>query len=321
MTTLKSSQNFKLSIVVPIYNEEEVLEQLYGRLKKVLNGNFNYEVIFINDDSRDASLEILKKINQEDNRYKIISFSRNFGHQIAVSAGLNFVNGDAIIVIDGDLQDPPELIPEFLEKWQEGYEVVYAVRKKRKEPFLLRMAYKTYYRILKMVAKINIPLDSGDFCLMDKKVVALLNSFPEKTRFVRGLRSWVGFRQIGMEYERDKRFAGETKYNFTRLLKLATDGVISFSDAPLKVATIFGFIISFFSICYGIYVVIDVIFNFNRRVPGWSSLVVGISFLGGIQLIVLGVIGEYLIRIFEEVKGRPLYIIDEAVGFNKNEHE
>lgn len=311
--------NFKLSIVVPICDEEEVLEQLYSRLEKILNGNFNYEVIFVNDYSRDRSLEILKKISQKDDRYKIVSFSRNFGHQIAVSAGLKFSTGDAIVVMDGDLQDPPELIPKFLEKWQEGYEVVYAVRKKRKEPLLLRIAYKTYYRILKRVTKINIPLDSGDFCLMDKKVVVLLNSLPERTRFVRGLRSWVGFRQVGLEYERDKRFAGKAKYNFTRLLKLATDGVISFSDAPLKIATILGFVISFLSICYGIYIFIDVIFHFNTRVPGWSSLVVGMTFLGGIQLIVLGFIGEYLIRIFEEVKSRPLYIIDELIGFEKND--
>lgn len=311
----------KTSVIIPIYNEQEVIPELYGRLKNVLVGLEDYEVIFVNDHSRDNSLRLLKDIHGQDNRYKVISFSRNFGHQIAVSAGLKFADGDTAIVMDGDLQDPPELIPEFLKKWQEGYEVVYAVRKKRKESFLLRIAYKIYYRILKKVAKINIPLDSGDFCLMDKRVVNLLNALPEKTRFVRGLRSWIGFRQIGLEYERDKRFAGKTKYNFTRLLKLATDGVISFSDAPLKIATILGFIISLLSISYGIYIFIDVIFHFDRRIPGWSSVVVAITFLGGIELIVLGFIGEYLMRIFEEVKGRPLYIIDEVIGFNKNKNE
>lgn len=307
----------KISIIIPIYNEQEVIGELYGRLKKVLSVFNDHEVIFVNDHSRDNSLALLKNIHQEDKRYKIISFSRNFGHQVAVSAGLKFSTGDAVVVMDGDLQDPPELIPEFLKKWQEGHEVVYAVRKKRKEALLLRIAYKIYYRILKQVAKINIPLDSGDFCLMDKRVVDLLNSLPERTRFVRGLRSWVGFRQVGMEYERDKRFAGKTKYNFTHLLKLATDGVISFSDLPLKIATFIGFTISSLSLLYGIYIALNRIFRPENQIPGWSSLVVGITLLGGIQLTVLGFIGEYLIRIFEEVKGRPLYIIDEAFGYDK----
>lgn len=309
----------KLSIIIPIYNEEEILELLFEKLKAVLEAlSLNYEVIFVNDGSTDKSLEILKSFYNQDKRFKTISFSRNFSHQIALSAGLNFVKGQAVVIMDGDLQDPPRLIPSLIKKWQEGYQVVYAIRKKRKENFFKKLTYKIYYRLLRKMAKIDIPLDSGDFCLMDKKIVKLINSLPERTRFIRGLRSWMGFKQIGIEYERDKRLAGQPKYTLAKLLTLALDGIISFSGAPLRTAIIFGFVVSTLSFFYAIFIGLIRIFTpFLNQIPGWTTIIAVITFLGGVQLIIIGFIGEYITRIFDEVKNRPLYIIDEKIGFEE----
>ena len=236
------------SIVIPVYNEEENLLELYHRLKKVLvNLDELYGIIFVNDGSMDRTRDIIYELRNSDPNIKLISFSRNFGHQTSVSAGLDFASGHATIMMDGDLQDPPEIIPRLIEKWQEGYKVVYALRKKRKEGLFKRFAYSTFYRLLKKISYIDIPLDSGDFSLIDRKVVDLLIKMPERNKFIRGLRAWVGFQQIGIEYERDKRYAGEPKYSLNKLLNLALDGLISFSYAPLKLATSFGFVVSGFA--------------------------------------------------------------------------
>ncbi|MBU4332458.1 glycosyltransferase family 2 protein [Patescibacteria group bacterium] len=304
-----------LSIVIPIYNEEEVLDMLFARLKKSLGDiPIDYEVLFVDDGSHDGSLGMLKKFYQLDRRFKTVSFSRNFGHQVAISAGLDFARGQAVVIMDGDLQDPPELIASMINKWQEGYRVVYAIRKKRREGLFKRVAYKIFYRLLRSAAKIDIPLDSGDFCLMDKSVVELINSLPERTRFIRGLRSWVGFKQIGLEYERDKRFAGKPKYTFSKLLILALDGVLSFSEDSLRSVLFVGFIVSVFSFFLALLVVSLRIFGLFEQITGWTTIVAIITFLGGVQLMVAGFIGEYITRIFEEVKRRPLYITDEKIG-------
>ncbi|MFC1701113.1 glycosyltransferase family 2 protein [Patescibacteria group bacterium] len=319
----KLNNQLKLSVVIPVYNEKEVLPVIFTRVRSVLNLlNLDYEVIFVNDGSNDDSSEILKNFYSTDNRFKMISFSRNFGHQIAVSAGLNFVKGDIVVVMDADLQDPPEVIPDLIEKWKQDYQVVYAIRKRRKENILKKIAYRVYYQLLHRLADINIPLDTGDFCLMDCKVVNLINSLPERTRFIRGLRSWVGFKQIGVEYERDKRFAGKPKYTIRKLFSLALDGLISFSEAPLKIVIVMGFIISGLSLIYTIYAVLSRIFvDVSKQIPGWATIVVAVMFLGGVQLIIIGLIGEYITRIFNEVKCRPLYILNEKIGFDdKNDY-
>ncbi|MBN2053888.1 glycosyltransferase family 2 protein [bacterium] len=307
--------NVTYSVVLPVYNEELILEALYDRLVNALDAlGEPYEVIFVNDGSHDRSLEILKSINQRDPRYRVISFSRNFGHQTAITAGINHTRGDAVIIMDADLQDPPEVLSMFLDKWREGYQVVYAIRTKRKENALKRLAYKVFYRLLAFVSDVEIPLDSGDFCVMDRRIVDLLNSMPERNRFVRGIRSWAGFNQIGMAYERDKRMAGEPKYTMTKLFKLAFDGIISFSKLPLRVASILGFIVSGFSFVYAFLTLLQKLFT-DSTVPGYTTTVILISFLGGIQLITIGIIGEYLGRIFDEVKKRPLYIVADKIGF------
>lgn len=317
---IELTKKFKLSIVIPVYNEEEVIGMTFERLQKTLNQleNFEYEVIFINDGSNDKTFEMLCNFHQQNNRFKTISFSRNFGHQIAISAGLNFVSGDAIVIMDADLQDPPEIITEFIKKWRDGYHVVYGIRTKRKENWFKKSCYKIFYHLIKTSSKTDIPLDAGDFCLMDKKVVDLINQMPERTKFLRGLRSWVGFNQTGLIYERDKRYAGKPKYTFLKLSRLALDGFISFSDLPLKIAMTTGFIISFASVIYAIYLIIDRIFS-NNVVPGWATIAVAVTFFGGIQLLMFGVLFSYVNKIFNEVKGRPLYILDKKIGFEVKE--
>lgn len=312
-------ENTLLSVVIPIYCEEENLPFLYSRLVAALEQTTeSYEIIFVNDCSKDNSLEMLKNYNRENPKVKILSFSRNFGHQTAITAGLNFSSGQAVVIIDGDLQDPPELIPQFVEKWKDGYDVVYGIRIRRKGGIIKRCLYKLYYILLKKLSKIDIPPDSGDCCIMGRRVVNLLNKMPERNRFVRGLRSWVGFKQIGLEYVRDKRYAGKAKYTFLSLLKLGLDGIVSFSEIPLKASIFVGSIIAISSVIYSLVMVFNRIWYSEIRIPGWTSIVVSITFLGGIQLIVMGLLGEYIIRIFDEVKGRPFYILNCSVGF---EHE
>lgn len=309
--------NFLLSVVVPMYYEEAVAEECYKRLKKVMDdNNFNYELIFVNDGSKDRTYEILKNIALSDKNAKIINFSRNFGHQIAVTAGVEAASGDALVIIDADLQDPPELITDMVKLWKEGYEVVYAKRKQRKgETFFKLTTAKYFYKFLAHMSEITIPKDTGDFRLIDRKVANAFLSMPEKNRFIRGMVSWVGFNQTYVEYERDERFAGETKYPLKKMIKFAKDGIISFSTKPLKIITTIGFVSVILSLAILIYSLISKIFE-KDIARGWTSIMCALTFFGGVQMLSLGVIGEYIARIYDESKGRPLYIIKDKVNFH-----
>ncbi len=315
-----------LSIVIPVFNEEENIFQLYERLIHAApSWDLSFEVILVDDGSSDKTLALLRQLHQQDSRFKYISFSRNFGHQTAVSAGLRYTKGNVIAVMDADLQDPPEELYRFLNKWEEGYQVIYGIRTKRKENIFKRSAYHIFYRILAWCSSIDIPLDSGDFCVMDRAVVDWLNSMPERNRFVRGLRSWIGYRQIGIPYERHMRLAGEVKYTFQKLLRLAFDGIINFSYRPLQISGTFGLLVCILSFIGIIFVVLHRILDFKifgyspQDIPGFTSLVLAILFIGGVQLLTMGLFGEYLGRIFDEVKQRPLYIVKEQEGFEVRE--
>jgi dolichol-phosphate mannosyltransferase len=294
------------SVVVPVFNEQDNLEALYTRLCAALQG-IEYEIVFVDDGSRDQSLAVLYRLAAGDPRLVVVELARNFGHQVAISAGLDFAAGQAVVIMDADLQDPPEVLPQFIAKWREGYDVVYAVREKRKEGRLKRAAYAVFYRLLKRVANIDIPLDAGDFCIMDRRVVDLLVGMPERNRFVRGIRSWVGLNQTGLSYERQARYAGKPKYTFSRLVYLALDGLISFSFVPLRAISVVGFAVSAITILLAIGYTIQKL-TIGLSPPGFATTVVAIFFLAGVQLITIGVIGEYVGRIFEEVKHRPLYV-------------
>lgn len=314
-----------ISIVIPIYNEQENLALLYERITRASAAwNDTYEVLFVDDGSTDNSLALMKEFVCTDAHFKVIEFSRNFGHQAAVSAGLCAARGAAVVVMDGDLQDPPEELARFLDKWRQGYEVVYAVRTRRKESWIKRLAYGTFYRILQLISDIDIPLDSGDFCVMDRRVVDVLNDrMPEQNRFVRGLRAYSGFRQIGLAYERASRSAGEPKYTLRKLVKLGLDGIVDFSTFPLHVATYLGVLFAVPSFLLGMLFItsrivrIDVFGYSPADTPGVATLAVGLFFLGGIILIILGVIGEYLGRIYMEVKRRPTYIVKKTYSQEK----
>ena len=306
------SENPLLSVVVPVFNEAEVLPAFFERLKKVIDSleSMSYEVIYVDDGSSDDSFQQLRAITDSDSSVRIIKLSRNFGHQIAITAGIDEARGDAVVVIDADLQDPPEVIRTFVEKWRSGYDVVYGVREKREgEGWLKLVTANLFYRILKPLAQIDIPLDAGDFRLMSKRVVRQLKHMKERSRFVRGLVSWVGFRQIGVRYSRDKRYAGETKYPYQKMINFAMDGVTSFSTIPLQIATWLGYFASLLAFLYAISVFVQKILGYT--VQGWATIMVGVLFLGGVQLICLGIIGEYIGRIFNEIKQRPIYIVDE----------
>lgn len=297
-----------LSIVIPVFNEAENLPTLHTRLTDAMNRlGVDYEIVLVDDGSKDQSPEILKRLEDADSRIVVIEFARNFGHQVAISAGLEHSRGRVVCIMDADLQDPPEVLHTFLAKWQEGWEVVYAVRAERKEWWGKRLAYAAFYRLLQRVANIEIPLDAGDFCMMDRRVVDELVGMPERNRFVRGIRSWVGFRQIGVRYERQARHAGSPKYTFRKLLYLALDGLVSFSHMPLRIITILGFAVSALSFMVAMFYVIKKI-TLGIDAPGFTTLVVSIFFLAGIQLMTIGVIGEYIGRISDEVKHRPLYV-------------
>jgi polyisoprenyl-phosphate glycosyltransferase len=302
----------ELSVVIPVFNEEENITILHSRLTNVLHGtHVGYEIIFVDDGSDDDSLNQLQNLSIKDNHVLIVELARNFGHQIAITAGLDYARGKAVAVMDADLQDPPEVLPEFIAKWREGNDVVYAVREQRKERWLKRTSYAAFYRLLYRVADVPIPLDSGDFCVMDRRVVDLLRSMPERNRFVRGIRSWVGLKQVGLPFERAARHAGESKYTFSRLMLLALDGLISFSYVPLRLITFLGFSVSALSILMAIFYFVKKLL-YGLSPPGFATLIVSIFFLAGIQLITLGVIGEYVGRIFEEAKRRPLYVLRQA---------
>jgi glycosyltransferase involved in cell wall biosynthesis len=310
----------KVSVVIPVYNEQENLDPLYDRLTTVLSQcEPCYEIVFVDDGSRDRGLELLHALEARDYHVKVVELARNFGHQVAISAGLDHACGQGVVIIDADLQDPPEVLPQFIAKWREGYDVVYAIREHRKEGWFKRIAYATFYRLLERIANIRIPLDAGDFCIMDRRVVDLLNGMPERNRFVRGIRSWVGLDQVGLVYERHERNAGEPKYTFRRLLYLALDGLVSFSYVPLRMISILGLSVSLVSILLAMFYLIKAL-TLGLYPPGFATLVVAVFFLAGIQLITIGVIGEYVGRIFEEVKQRPLYVIRRVTGGMTNAH-
>jgi len=312
--SISSIERPVLSVVIPVYNELDNLPVLYQRLSEILKATEpEYELVFVDDGSHDRSVALITEVIELDPRVRLVELARNFGHQVAISAGLDHANGQAVVIMDADLQDPPEMLPQFLAKWREGYDVVYAVRNKRKERWPLRTAYAIFYRLLKRVANIDIPLDAGDFCIMDRRVVDLLNGMPERNRFVRGIRSWVGLDQVGLDYERGARQAGASKYTFSRLVYLALDGLVSFSFVPLRIITVMGFGISFISLCMAVfYAVKKLLVGLNP--PGFASLIVSIFFFAGVQLITSGVIGEYVGRTFEEVKRRPLYVVKRVRG-------
>ena len=307
----------QFSVIIPAYNEEEVIEVCYSELTKVMQDlEETYELIFVDDGSHDETVSILRKISQEDKNVRIISFSRNYGHQIAITAGMDYSKGEAVVIIDADLQDPPSLIPLMVEKWREGFHVVYAKRIKRKgESFFKKVTAKIYYRLLNNLTDIEIPVDTGDFRLVDRRIVNILKEdIREKNRYVRGLISWIGFNQTYIEYERSERLAGETKYPLKKMIKFAVDGLTSFSYKPLKIATKIGFLLSIAAFVHLVYVVIEALF-FYRTNPGWASLMSVLLFSQGIILIILGIIGEYISRIFKEAKDRPLYIVQESIGY------
>ncbi len=308
----------KYSLVIPVYNEESTIPELYRRVSAVMNGlDDTAETIFINDGSRDRTLILLRELHDRDDRVVYLSLARNFGHQIAVTAGLNYVRGKVIIVLDADLQDPPELIPEMLTLWQQGYHVVYAKRTKRaQESWFKRLCAYIFYRLLKQLASVDIPTDTGDFCLMDRQVVDLLNQMPERNRYIRGLRSWVGFNQTAIEFERDPRFSGDVKYTFAKSFALAVNGLVSFSSIPLRLSTYLGLFSAFAAIIMAILVLYWRIFTPNSTLTGFATIAIAIFFLGAVQLISIGILGEYIGRIYEEVKGRPLYTLAE-VGCKK----
>jgi dolichol-phosphate mannosyltransferase len=309
----------KIAIIIPLYNEEQVFEELEKRLTNLSkNHDFEFEFILVDDGSADSTPALMEKLSLSDNRFKSVFLSRNFGHQIAVSAGMaNVSNPDAIMIIDGDLQDPPELVADFYDQIKAGYDVVYAIRKKRKENWIKKISYWMFYRILNAISSINIPLDSGDFCMISKRVNDEIALMPERSRFIRGMRTWVGFRQIGIEYERNARYAGEAKYGFKMLFKLAYDGIFNFSEVPLRLITKLGFVVVTLSLFYIFFVLIMMMIG--KNIPqGFLSTIIAISLFSGVQLICLGVIGEYLSRIYEQVKGRPLYIIKKIVDKEKN---
>ncbi|WP_404429495.1 glycosyltransferase family 2 protein [Sutcliffiella horikoshii] len=309
-----------ISIVVPMYFEEEVAQECYNRLKGVMDEHYyNYEFIFINDGSTDRTMEILNGIAEIDPQAKIVNFARNFGHQTAVTAGVDYASGDAIIIIDADLQDPPEVIPTLIEKWREGFEVVYAKRKKRAgETKFKLLTAKYFYKFLNYMADIEIPKDTGDFRLIDRKVADVFTQMTERNRFVRGMFSWIGFKQTFIEYERDERFAGETKYPLRKMLRFASDGIIAFSTKPLKIVMSLGFFSVLVSFCVLAYAILVKLFG-QEVEAGWASIMVAITFFSGIQLLGMGIVGEYIARIYDESKNRPIYVVRETVNLGDGE--
>lgn len=305
-----------ISLVIPIWNEELVIPELYRRVLAIMQSiGESWEMICVNDGSSDRSLELLLALRDQDPRVKVLEFSRNFGHQIAITAGTDFAEGDAVIVMDADLQDPPEVVQRMVQKWREGYEVVYAIRTTRQGETKFKLwTARLFYRLLKQITDVHIPLDAGDFRLMDRRVALTMRRLREQHRFMRGLSSWVGFHQIGIEYERAERYAGETKYPLRKMVRLAIAAITSFSYVPLQMATVLGFGLAIVSLV-GILVTVILRLSGSSFFLGQATTLVSVLFLGGVQLIVLGIIGEYLGRIYDEVKNRPLYIVSRAHGF------
>lgn len=309
-----------VSVIVPCFNEELVIETTYQRLDAVMRGHFGrYELLFINDGSRDATLRILKKIAAADSSTRVLSFSRNFGHQPAVTAGVQHCRGDIAIIIDGDLQDPPELFPEMVDlHLSEGANVVYAVRRHRKgESLFKRLTARLFYRTINSLSEVPLPLDTGDFRLIDRKVIDEFNRLTERNKYIRGLISWLGFKQVPIYYVREERFAGETKYPLSKMIKFARTSLLYFSKKPLQVALGMGLLSLLVGLVLAVWVLWLVAFRPDRVVPGWASSVVSVVFFGGVQLLTIGVMGEYIGSLFDEVKRRPEYVVDEKINFDK----
>lgn len=309
-----------VSVVVPLYYDELVVNELYNRLKKVLVDlypRYRHEIVFVNDGSTDKTLEMIMVLRKKDESIKIIDLSRNFGHQIAVTAGLEHSNGDAVVIIDSDLQDPPEVISQMLEKWEEGYKVVYGVRAKRKgENFFKLISAKIFYRLLERLSDQKLPLDAGDFRLMSREVVDVLQSMPEGGRYIRGMVAWAGFSQYGLPYERDARYAGETKYTFRKMFSFALDGITGFSDKPLRLTSHLGIFITIVAFLATALLIINKLFYPEAGIPGWTSIIAVVLFMGGVQLVSIGILGEYVGRVFRETKRRPLYVISKSYGID-----
>jgi len=310
------------SVVVPAYNEEDVITESYKRLTAVMQSiGESYELIFVNDGSRDRTAHIIAEMIQNDPHVRLISFTRNFGHMPAITAGMEYAEGDAVIIIDADLQDPPEVLPDMAALWKKGYDVVYGKRKERKgETIFKEWSAKLFYRFINSMVPIDLPVDTGEFRLMDRKVCDAVNRLKEKHRYIRGLVSWVGFRQIAYEYVRVERFAGTTKYPLKKMMSFAMDAITAFSYKPLKLATTLGFIISMCSFIYMIVILWQRIFT-DTTITGWTSTVWLILFTQGIVLMILGLMGEYIGRIFEEIKNRPVYMVREVLGYDKNDKD
>ncbi len=310
----------RLSVAIPIHNEESVLPELVRRLRCVLDtiAGGPHEIVFVDDGSTDQTFEILEEAARKDARIVVVSLSRNFGHQSAITAALDHAAGDAVVVMDGDLQDVPEVIPQFVQKYQQGYDVVYAQRVRRKEPWPLRLCYFVFYRMMARLSDIRLPLDSGDFGLMSRRVINQVRRMPEHHRYLRGMRSWVGFRQVGISVERAERHSGQSKYSLIRLMKLAADGIFAFSIVPIRAAAFVGTFVMFLSILYVAYAVYAKLF-LQKSPQGFTALLVAVTFLSGIVLLFLGIIGEYVGRIYEETKGRPQYIVGRIVNRGRSE--
>ena len=303
------------TVIIPIYNEEQTLPELRTRLMAATAGlDEPFEVILIDDGSSDGSYALMTGMHAKDPRIKVIRLSRNFGHQIALSAGLDEARGDAVVLMDGDLQDPPEILPEMIKLWKEGFQVVYSVKRSRQEDPLKRLAFRSFYRILHALSTIQIPMDAGNFSLMDRCVVDVLRAMPERNRYISGLRAWAGFQQTAVYYDRDPRFAGKPQMSLSRLIQLALDGIFSFSNIPLRLAVYFGLTAAAASFAGCFYVIYAKLFT-DQAILGWASTILSILFVGGMILVTLGVIGEYISRIYEEVKKRPLYVIRDKIGF------
>ena len=312
-----------LSVIIPAYNEEEVLPEFYNRLASILDKlSLKSEMVFVNDGSADGSLALLNSLRNKDPRVCIVDLSRNFGKEIAVSAGLDFAQGDAVVIIDADLQDPPELIADFVEKWREGNDVVYAKRIAREgETVLKKVTAHYFYRFMQNVSHVKIPEDTGDFRLLSRRAVDSLKELREQHRFMKGLFSWIGYPQVEVLYKRDPRFAGQTKWNYWKLWNFAIEGITSFTIAPLKIATYLGLSTALFSLSYALFVVMKTLM-LGKDVPGYASLIVVMLFMGGVQLITLGIMGEYIGRIFNETKRRPLYFINKHLpSYSKKDHQ